>query len=147
MNDRPVTREIVVDLLKARGVDLDNNRFLILQFEVEQIARMKPKARNENETGLLEYLEDIIGTNKYVEPIEVTFKDLEALNEERTGRLQRLKLVQQEQQGLEETKNEAEACLKLELSIIDKYFPRFFFPLSFFLLIFLGSLLSCKSID
>lgn len=125
MNDKPVTREVVVDLLKGRGVDLDNNRFLILQFEVEQIARMKPKGRNENETGLLEYLEDIIGTNKYVEPIEVTFKDLEALNEERTGRLQRLKLVQQEQQGLEEIKNEAEACLKLELSIIDKYFFHF----------------------
>lgn len=32
---------------------------------------MKPKAPNEHEDGLLEYLEDIIGTSKvgYVEPL------------------------------------------------------------------------------
>jgi structural maintenance of chromosome 4 len=121
MNEKSVTREVVVDLLKKRGVDLENNRFLILQFEVEQIARMKPKAKTENETGLLEYLEDIIGTNQYVEPIEVTFKELEVLNDERTSRLTRLKQVQGEKQGLEEIKNEAETCLELESSVIDKY--------------------------
>lgn len=31
---------------------------------------MKPKAVNPGDTGLLEYLEDIIGTDKYVEKIE-----------------------------------------------------------------------------
>lgn len=31
---------------------------------------MKPKAEDKNDTGLLEYLEDIIGTDKYVQPIE-----------------------------------------------------------------------------
>ena len=30
---------------------------------------MKPKAVNEHEDGLLEYLEDIIGSNKYIERI------------------------------------------------------------------------------
>lgn len=35
----------VTTLLKARGIDLDNNRFLILQGEVEQISMMKPKAQ------------------------------------------------------------------------------------------------------
>ena len=45
-----------------QGIDLDHNRFLILQGEVEAISLMPPKARNENETGMLEYLEDIIGT-------------------------------------------------------------------------------------
>lgn len=30
---------------------------------------MKPKAETPHETGLLEYLEDIIGTDKYVEQI------------------------------------------------------------------------------
>jgi len=34
----------VTTLLKAHGVDLNNNRFLILQGEVEQISMMKPKA-------------------------------------------------------------------------------------------------------
>ena len=31
---------------------------------MESIAQMKPKAPNEHEDGLLEYLEDIIGTSK-----------------------------------------------------------------------------------
>ena len=31
---------------------------------------MKPKAEDKNDTGLLEYLEDIIGTQCYVQPIE-----------------------------------------------------------------------------
>ena len=50
----------VTALLKKRGIDLDHNRFLILQGEVEQIAMMKPKAPSPHEEGLLEYLEDII---------------------------------------------------------------------------------------
>ncbi|XP_058104853.1 structural maintenance of chromosomes protein 4-like [Magnolia sinica] len=33
----------VTKKLKGKGVDLDNNRFLILQGKVEQIALMKPK--------------------------------------------------------------------------------------------------------
>lgn len=61
-------------LLRSHGIDLDNNRFLILQGEVEQIAMMKPKALTPHEEGLLEYLEDIIGSNRFVEPIaEVCF--------------------------------------------------------------------------
>ena len=36
-----------------------------LQGEVEQIAMMKPKAQSEHDTGMLEYLEDIIGTSRY----------------------------------------------------------------------------------
>ena len=43
---------------------------MILQGEVEQISLMKPKATNANETGLLEYLEDIIGSNRFVERID-----------------------------------------------------------------------------
>ena len=59
----------VTNVLKKRGVDLDNNRFLILQGEVELISQMKPKGANPHEEGLLEYLEDIIGSNKYVDAI------------------------------------------------------------------------------
>jgi structural maintenance of chromosome 4 len=59
----------VGQLLRSYGIDLDNNRFLILQGEVEQIAMMKPKGQTPHEDGLLEYLEDIIGSNKFVEPI------------------------------------------------------------------------------
>jgi len=40
------------------------------QGEVEQISLMKPKAQGPHDEGFLEYLEDIIGTNKYVEKID-----------------------------------------------------------------------------
>ena len=41
---------------------------------MEQISLMKPKGVDKNDTGLLEYLEDIIGTDKFVEPIEENAK-------------------------------------------------------------------------
>nr|6QJ2_A Chain A, Smc4 [Thermochaetoides thermophila DSM 1495]6QJ4_C Chain C, Uncharacterized protein,Uncharacterized protein [Thermochaetoides thermophila DSM 1495] len=70
INGKPSNFTTVTTLLRERGVDLDHKRFLILQGEVESIAQMKPKAANEHEDGLLEYLEDIIGTSKYKGPIE-----------------------------------------------------------------------------
>lgn len=47
---------------------LNSDEFIKLAFlqgEVEQIALMKPKAQHPHETGMLEYLEDIIGTTRY----------------------------------------------------------------------------------
>lgn len=44
------------------------------QGEVEQISLMKPKSQGPHDEGFLEYLEDIIGTNKYVEKIDESFK-------------------------------------------------------------------------
>eukprot|EP01124_Arcella_intermedia_P002477 TRINITY_DN1134_c0_g1_i2.p1 TRINITY_DN1134_c0_g1~~TRINITY_DN1134_c0_g1_i2.p1 ORF type:complete len:129 (-),score=33.64 TRINITY_DN1134_c0_g1_i2:1571-1957(-) len=69
-----------------------NNRFLILQGEVEQIAMMKPKGKGQD-TGLLEYLEEIIGTDKYMKPIEETATVLENLNEERNEKFNRVKIA------------------------------------------------------
>lgn len=69
MNGHESTFKEINELLSAKGIDLEHNRFLILQGEVEQISLMKPIAANENEVGLLEYLEDIIGSVKYVEKI------------------------------------------------------------------------------
>lgn len=62
INDNAASFEEVCTLLKGKGIDLEHNRFLILQGEVEQISLMKPKAGNQHETGLLEYLEEIIGS-------------------------------------------------------------------------------------
>lgn len=44
------------------------------QGEVEQISLMKPKAQGPHDVGFLEYLEDIIGTDKYVEKIDASLK-------------------------------------------------------------------------
>ncbi|KAJ3512348.1 hypothetical protein NMY22_g15359 [Coprinellus aureogranulatus] len=107
INGRTVPFGDVRSLLLGRGIDLDHNRFLILQGEVESIAQMKPKAPTEHEDGLLEYLEDIIGTSKYKKPIEDAFAEVEALQEERQVKLNRLRLVEKEKQALEEQRREA----------------------------------------
>ncbi|KAF8492752.1 RecF/RecN/SMC [Russula emetica] len=104
----------VQTLLKGRGIDLDHNRFLILQGEVESIAQMKPKAPSEHEDGLLEYLEDIIGTSQYKGPIDEALVDMERLTEDRTEKLNRLRLVERERNALEKEKREAENYLRLQ---------------------------------
>ena len=108
----------VTNLLKGKGVDLNNNRFLILQGEVEQISMMKPKGLNPGDEGLLEYMEDIIGTNQYVEPIEEAGKKLEELNDKRGGMVSRLTLVEKEKDALEIVKNEAELFLQKEKDLL-----------------------------
>lgn len=102
----------VTTLLKEKGIDLDHKRFLILQGEVESIAQMPPKARNEHEEGLLEYLEDIIGTSRFKEDIEEAAKTVEECNEQRGERLGRLKIVQREKDSMEGKKREAESLLR-----------------------------------
>lgn len=66
INDKESTQAEVKDLLMGKGIDLSHNRFLILQGEVEQIASMKQKSGNKDHPGLLEYLEDIIGSSQFV---------------------------------------------------------------------------------
>jgi structural maintenance of chromosome 4 len=114
MNGKESNFTTVTTLLREKGVDLDHKRFLILQGEVESIAQMKPKAANEHDDGLLEYLEDIIGTSKYKTPIEESATEFETLNEvclEKSGRVQH---VEKEKNGLEDKKNKALAYIKDE---------------------------------
>ena len=42
---------------------------------------MKPKAPTEHEDGMLEFLEDIIGSSRFMEPIDILGKRVEELNE------------------------------------------------------------------
>lgn len=112
INDKTSTHKEITTLLKGKGIDLDHNRFLILQGEVESIALMKPKAQNEHEDGLLEYLEDIIGTAKYKEAIEQASEEVEGLNEERGEKMNRLRVVEREKATLEDKKREAEDYLR-----------------------------------
>ncbi|KIX00669.1 uncharacterized protein Z518_09734 [Rhinocladiella mackenziei CBS 650.93] len=120
LNGRSTNFTTVTTLLKDKGIDLDHKRFLILQGEVESIAQMKPKAANEHDDGLLEYLEDIIGTSKYKTPIEEAAVELESLNEvciEKQGRVQH---VEKEKNGLEDKKNKALAFIRDENELAEK---------------------------
>ncbi len=101
------------------GIDLNNNRFLILQGEVEQISLMKPKAPNEHEEGILEYIEDIIGSNRYIPAIEESIRAVEKLNEERVLHLNRVRAVENEKANLEGAKIEAENYLEIQSKIFD----------------------------
>ncbi|KIP03912.1 hypothetical protein PHLGIDRAFT_31603 [Phlebiopsis gigantea 11061_1 CR5-6] len=114
INGRNSNYKEVQALLKGRGIDLDHNRFLILQGEVESIAQMKPKAPSEHEDGLLEYLEDIIGTSRFKEPIEDALQEMDKYSEERIEKLNRLKIVERERNALEQEKKEAEDYLRMQ---------------------------------
>lgn len=113
INERLSNYTEVQKLLKGRGIDLDHKRFLILQGEVESIAQMKPKATNEHEEGLLEYLEDIIGTSQYVEQIEKAQAEMEQLTEEKAEMMTKLRRAEKEKDGLSKEKEEADSYLRL----------------------------------
>lgn len=107
----------VAAYLESKGIDLNNNRFLILQGEVELISMMAPKGKTEDDEGLLEYLEDIIGSNKYVEQANEAAAHVETLSEQRQERLNRVKALEKEKESLEGAKLEAEALLGKERDI------------------------------
>lgn len=62
------------------------------QGEVEQIAMMKPKGQTEHDEGMLEYLEDIIGSCRLKEPISILCRRVELLNEQRGEKVQLYRL-------------------------------------------------------
>lgn len=75
---------------------------------------MKPKAQNDNECGHLEYLEDIIGTTRYKEPLEKIHARVDILSDERTEKHNRCKMAERELNDLKAPMEEAVAYLKLE---------------------------------
>ena len=42
---------------------------------------MKPKAQTDHDEGMLEFLEDIIGSSRFKEPINMLHRRVEELNE------------------------------------------------------------------
>ncbi|XP_033883986.1 structural maintenance of chromosomes protein 4-like [Acipenser ruthenus] len=120
INGKKATFKDVGALLRSHGIDLDHNRFLILQGEVEQIAMMKPKGQTEHDEGMLEYLEDIIGSARLKEPIQVLCRSVESLNEQRGEKLNRVKMVEKEKDALEGEKNCAIEFLTMENEIFKK---------------------------
>ncbi|KAJ8368790.1 hypothetical protein SKAU_G00088180 [Synaphobranchus kaupii] len=120
INGKKAAFKDVGSVLRSHGIDLDHNRFLILQGEVEQIAMMKPKGQSEHDEGMLEYLEDIIGSCRLKEPIQTLCCRVEQLNEQRGEKLNRVKMVEKEKAALEGEKNMAVEFLTLENEIFQK---------------------------
>lgn len=84
---------------------------------MEQIAMMKPKGQAEGDEGMLEFLEDIVGSSRFKEPIEQLAKKVEELNELRQEKLNRVKAVEKEKEQLEGAKDEAVEYLQMENEI------------------------------
>jgi len=97
---------------------------LILQGEVEMISMMAPKGKTEDDDGLLEYLEDIIGSSKYVEDTNMAAQKVEQLTEQRQEKLNRVKAVEKEKKKMN--------CLLL-LELTCSYF--LFVPVFHFVLV------------
>jgi structural maintenance of chromosome 4 len=107
IDGKNATFKKVAEYLDGKGIDLDNNRFLILQGEVEMISMMPPKGKGNDDDGLLEYLEDIIGSNKYVEDTNAAAEKVEQLSEIRQEKLNRVKAAEKEVAALSGAKSEA----------------------------------------
>lgn len=75
---------------------------------------MKPKTANDNETGMLEFLEDIIGTVRFKEPLEKLFEKIELLSECRVEKMNRLRIVEKEKAALQEPLQDAVNYLRME---------------------------------
>ncbi len=65
---------------------------LFLQGEVELIASMPPKSKDGLGDGMLEHLEEIAGSNKFVEPLKLIEKIVDDLGEKRLEKLKRVKV-------------------------------------------------------
>ncbi|KAI1730899.1 SMC proteins flexible hinge domain-containing protein [Ditylenchus destructor] len=116
-NGRTMQFKEINDVLRKSGIDLVHSRFLILQGEVEQISMMKPKAENENEEGILEYLEDIIGSSRLKLPINKLRYKLEKIQEQRAAQLQRLKYADKEKVSCEGPAKDVIAAIYLDNAI------------------------------
>jgi len=120
INGKESSYSSVTELLKSKDIDLTHKRFLILQGEVESIAQMKPKAEKENDDGLLEYLEDIIGTTNYKLEIEKLMKLIEDLNEICIQKEERFELVERDKKALESKKEACFEFLRKEKLLVSK---------------------------
>ncbi|XP_055342499.1 structural maintenance of chromosomes protein 4-like [Paramacrobiotus metropolitanus] len=113
-------REEVVMRLRNDGIDIDHNRFLILQGEVEQIAMMKPKGKTEKDEEMLEYIEDIVGTNQYIDPIKVMNQKVEDLAEEEERQNVEVFQFSKTLTSLEQVKKETEDFLLTENEVFHR---------------------------
>ncbi|KAG7903747.1 hypothetical protein KL907_003774 [Ogataea polymorpha] len=120
INNKKCTYADMQALLRDQGIDLDHKRFLILQGEVESIAQMKPKAEGNSDDGLLEYLEDIIGTAKYKGTIESSLREIDDLNDICVQKAHRYEIVEKAKEDLEGGKENALEYLRKEKALADK---------------------------
>lgn len=78
---------------------------------------MKPKAEKEDEEGMLEYLEDIIGSSRLKSLIGKLQTKIEKINDRRVIQLQRVQHTEKEKMQLDGTVREVLGQMRLENAI------------------------------
>ena len=114
LNGKKSSLKAIIKKLKEKNIDLDNNRFIILQGEIEEISLMKDKTGNPDNPGYLEYLEDIIGTAKYVSEIRELEEGYEDLKQIRMEKSEMFFNFEDNMKNLNKNKEEALDFLKNE---------------------------------
>lgn len=131
INGMRATQTDIIAFMRERGMDLSSHRFLILQGEIEQISLMKPRSADSlldlqtevclkqlrdgtqnhpstefltssGDGGLLEFLENIVGTQKYIPAIAQLTAETQLLEETRSQMRTRLRTAVTYRDELEE---------------------------------------------
>ncbi|MES1905624.1 MAG: Structural maintenance of chromosomes protein 4, partial [Paramarteilia canceri] len=115
LDEQPCSYKAVAEKLHYFGVDVHHSRFLILQGEVEQISTMKPKKQpNDSADGMLEYIEDVVGTSCLVEPIQTYESRIAKLKDYEGYLISELKKAEKSKTSLEKKKDETVSFLNSE---------------------------------
>lgn len=104
--------------LKKNRIDLTNDRFAILQGEIEQISLLRCKGRKDCNTGFIEYLENIIGTGRYVKYLNKLQQELAHVSKQRKSIFQSLMSLDREKQRLCGSKDRADAYINAKYKLL-----------------------------
>ncbi|KAK6089985.1 hypothetical protein P3W45_001031 [Vairimorpha bombi] len=115
---KEISNSDLITKMMEEGVDMEHNRFLILQGEIEGIAMLKPKE------GLLEFLEDIIGTSKYKTQIDEFNEEAKAMEENNITIQNNVKFLKTEFDHISELKKQNEEVL-INKTKHNEYFKEF----------------------
>lgn len=113
-NVKSSREDIQRKLIEVHNIDLEHDRYLILQGEIESISMMEPKGEKEGEVGFLEYIEDIIGTAKYNETLEKLDKEVELNKVQEKSLRDTLEISKKGISGLQEEADKAKSHIVLE---------------------------------
>ncbi|TBU10607.1 chromosome segregation protein SMC [Hamiltosporidium tvaerminnensis] len=119
-NNQEVNQKHIYEFMTKEGVDLNNNRFLILQGEIENISMMKPN-------GLLEYIEDIINDSCYVEKINKLENEISVGKEEFESKKTLYNFCEKEFFFINEKKMENDKIISLIVEMLKKKNENCFF--------------------
>jgi len=94
INDDVKNINEIVQFWKSKKIDLASNRIFILQNQVENISTMSPKRSEANKDGLIEFLEEIIGSDRYIQRIEETTEKITAIETDQEVQLDKVKIME-----------------------------------------------------